>query len=278
MLDAGGGGMNTATSMAHQREALRQRQLLRVLWRDADSGVLQGQARAPGAHALREGVAAYRGNAAAVAERALAGTYPTVAELVGEESFAALARAFWSQHPPQRGDLCEWGAALPGFIDASPQLADEAYLADVARLEWRVHLATRANDAPSAAPALDALATTDPVRLRFALVPGSALLTSRWPVASIWLAHRRPPDDAERFADVRAAFAAQRGEHAFVWRDGLAVRTAALGDADARFVRALLSSAPLAAALDAAGADFAFDRWLANALVSRQLAAVHTLE
>ena len=50
------------------------------------------------------------------------------------------------------------------------------------------------------------------------------------------------------------------------------------GDEEAKLVRALLSSALLAAALDAAGPDFAFDRWLANALVSRQLAAVHTLE
>lgn len=270
--------MNSTASIAHQREALRQRQLLRVLWRDADSGVLQGHARAPGAHALRDGVAAYRGNAAAVAERALAGAFPTVAELVGDESFAALARDFWSQHPPQRGDLGEWGAALPDFVAASLQLADEAYLADVARLEWLVHRATRAADAPPAAPALDALATTDPARLRLALVPGSALLTSCWPVVAIWLAHRRPPDDAERFADVRAAFAAQRGEHALVWREGLAVRVAALAPPDAAFVRSLLSDTPLANALDAAGPDFAFDRWLANALRSRQLAAVHTLE
>lgn len=270
--------MSPAASIGYQRELLRQRQLLRVLWRDADSGVLQGHARAPGSHALRDGVAAYRGNAAAVAERALAGAFPTVAELVGEESFAALARDFWSQQPPQRGDLGEWGAALPDFVAASPQLADEAYLADVARLEWRVHQATRAADGPAAVPPLDALAATDPARLRLALAPGCALLASRWPVVAIWLAHRRPPDDAERFADVRAAFEAHRGEHAFVWRDGLAVRVAALADADARFVGALLASAPLAAALDAAGPDFAFDRWLAQALATRQLAAVHTLE
>jgi hypothetical protein len=259
------------------RELLRQRQLLRVLWRDADSGVLQGHARAPGRHALRDGVMAYRGNAGAVAERALAGAFPTVAELVGDESFGALARDFWSQQPPQRGDLGEWGAALPDFIAASPQLADEAYLADVARLEWLAHCATRAADGPPATPALGALATTDPARLRLALAP-SALLTSHWPVVAIWLAHRRPSDDPERFAGVRAAFEAHRGEHAFVWREGLAVRVAALADADARFVRALLASAPLAAALDAAGTDFAFDRWLGQALARRQLAAVLTLE
>lgn len=270
--------MSTAASIDHQRERLRQRQLLRVLWRDADSGVLQGQARAPGSHAMRDGVAAYRGNAAAVAERALAGAFPTVAELVGDESFGALARDFWSQQPPQHGDLGKWGAALPGFIAASPQLADEAYLADVARLEWLMHQATRAADGPPAAPALDALTTIDPAQLRLALVPGCALLASRWPIVAIWLAHRRPHDDPERFAAVRAAFEAHRGELAFVWRNGFAVRVAALAEADARFVHALLAPAPLACALDAAGPDFAFDRWLAQALATRQLAAVHTLE
>jgi hypothetical protein len=260
------------------RELLRQRQLLRVLWRDADSGVLQGHARAPGRHALRDGVMAYRGNAGALAERALAGAFPTVAELVGDESFGALARDFWSQQPPQRGDLGEWGTGLPDFVAASAQLADEPYLADVAHLDWLVHGASRAADGPPATPALGALAVTDPVQLRLALVPGSALLSSRWPIVAIWLAHRRPSDDPERFAGVRAAFEADRSEHAFVWREGLAVRVAALAEPDARFARALLGALPLAAALDAAGTDFAFDRWLAQALATRQLAAVLTLE
>ncbi len=261
-----------------QREALRQRQLLRVLWRDADAGALQGQARAPGAHALRDGVAAYRGNAGAVAERALAGAFPTVAELVGADNFGALARVFWSQQPPQRGDLGEWGAALADFIAASPQLADEAYLADVARLDWQVHRATRAADGPSDAPLLEALATTAPERVQLALVPGRALLASDWPVATIWLAHRRPAEDPQRFADVKAAFAAQCRETAFVWRDGLAVCVAALDPPAAAFVQALLARRSLAAALDAAGPDFTFDRWLANALRTRQLAAIRNLE
>lgn len=268
----------TVTAAERQREALRQQQLLRVLWRDVDSGVLQGHARAPGPHALRAGVAAYRGNAGAVAERALAGAFPALAELIGADSFAALARDVWRHHPPERGDLAEWGDALPGFVAASPQLAEEPFLPDVARLEWLVHRATRAADATADLPALDALATTDPARLRLDLAPGTALLSSAWPIAAIWLAHRRPPDAQDRFADVRAAFEARRGETALVWREGHAVRVAALDSAEAAFTRALLGQQPLAAALDAAGADFAFDRWLARALASRQLAAVHTLE
>lgn len=270
--------MRSATASERQREALRQQQLLRVLWRDVDSAVLQGQARAPGPHALRTGVAAYRGNAGVVAERALATAFPTLAEMVGVPSFAALARDVWHHHPPGRGDLAEWGDAVPGFVAASAQLAEEPFLADVAQLEWLVHRAARAADAAGDRPALDALASADPARLRLDLAPGTSLLASDWPIAAIWLAHRRPADAADRFAEVRAAFAARRGETALVWREGHAVRVAALDRADAAFTRALLGRQPLAAALDAAGADFAFDRWLARALASRQLAAVHTLE
>jgi Putative DNA-binding domain len=268
----------TTTDTAHRREALRQQLLLRVLWRDADSGVLQGHARPLGAHALKAGVAAYRGNAGAVAERALAGTFATLAELVGDDAAGALARDFWHHHPPARGDLAEWGDALPGFVAASPQLADEPYLADVAQLEWLVHRASRAADAPPAAPDLQALAGADPARLRLLLAPGTALVPSRWPVAAIWLAHRQPAHDDTRFSAVREAFASQRNETALVWRDGAQVRVAAVDPADAAFVQTLLDGQPLADALDAAGADFAFDRWLAGALASGLLAAFQLAE
>lgn len=270
--------MTTATDTAHRREALRQQLLLRVLWRDVDSGVLQGQARPVGTHGLKAGVAAYRGNAGAVAARALAATFPTLAELVGDDTTAALARDFWQHHPPTRGDLAEWGDALPGFVAASAQLTDEPYLADVARLEWQVHTASRAADAPDGGPDLQALAGADPARLRLRLASGTALVHSRWPVATIWLAHRQPADDPMRFAAVRAAFASGQGETALVWRDGPQVRVAAVPAPDATFVQALLDPVSLADALDAAGPSFAFDRWLADALASGLLAAIHTTE
>ena len=266
------------TDAAHRREALRQQLLLRVLWRDADSGVLQGHARPVGAHALRTGVTAYRGNAGAVAARALAGTFPTLAELVGDDTADALARDFWRHQPPARGDLAQWGDALPGFIAASAQLADEPFLADVARLEWQVHRASRAADAPDAVPDLQALADADPSKLMLTLAPGTALVSSPWPVAAIWLAHRRPAHDEARFADVRDAFAGDRAETALVWRDGPRVRVAAVAAPDAAFVRALLDPLPLSDALDAAGSGFAFDRWLADAFASRLLTGMNLQE
>ncbi len=255
---------------ALHKEALRQQMLLRTLWADARPGVVAGWLRDRPARAAR-GLQAYRANAGALAERALSAAYPTVAQLVGDESFAALARALWFEQPPQRGDIGTWGEGLAGFIAAAPQLADEPYLADTARLDWAVHSAEQAAER-GVATGLEQLAAADPALLRLRLAEGLALCRSAHPVASIWQAHRSAA--ADRFASVRQAFAAGRGENALVWRDGFKAAVRPLPEADACFVQALLDGQALAPALDAAGVDFGFDRWLVQALQLGWLQAV----
>ena len=257
---------------ALQREAQRQQLLLRALWRDVPADALHGWLREARDGASTAGLAAYRANAGAIAERALAGAFPTVAALVGDDSFAGLARDFWQQHPPARGDLGEWGAALPAFIAANAALASEPYLADSARLDWLVHQASRAADGPDAAPALDALAQHSPADLHLVLHPGCAVLASNYPVAAIWQAHQQAGED--RFAAVREAFAAARADAAFVRREGFAVRVDAVAAEAGAFTTAVLRGESLAAALEAAGEHFAFDRWLVQALQQRWLVAV----
>lgn len=256
------------------REALRQRLLLRAIQRDIRPGALQGWMR-DGAHFAR-GLAAYQANAGALAERALAAAFPTVAELVGAESFAALARAHWHGEPPVRGDIGCWGGALADFIARNAQLAAEPYLADVARLDWAVHESARAadDDAPSAD--LARLADTDPGALTLRLRAGTALVASPYPVVAIRHAHRTGDDtDAteQAFAAARAALAAGRGECALVARRGYAVQVRAVEPADARFIAALLDAQALADALTAAGAGFDFEAWFVAALRDGLVAA-----
>jgi hypothetical protein len=222
-------------------------------------------------------LSAYRANAGAGAERALATAFPTIAALVGEASFAALSRDFWQHHPPVRGDLGEWGDVLPAFIASKDSLATEPYLADSARLDWAVHRASRAADAPAAPLALDRLAIDDPATVRLVLSPGAALVESRWPVASIWQAHQRTED--HRFDAVREAFAAHRAEAAFVVRDGYAVQVHAVDRHDVAFTRCVLDHrGSLAHALDAADPAFDFARWLARAIRERWLTTLESLE
>jgi Putative DNA-binding domain len=254
-----------------QKEALRQQMLLRALWGDARPGVVSGWLRDAAPRATR-GLQAYGANAGALAERALGAAFPTVAQLVGAESFAGLARAFWRAEPPQRGDIAQWGAGLPAFIGAAAQLAEEPYLADVARLDWAVHVAEQSGDRGAAPAGVERLADTEPAQLRLHLAPGTALVSSTHPVATIWHAHRS--DAPDRFGPVRAAFAKGHGEHALVWRDGYRAQVTALSEPDGRFTQAVIDGQALDHALDRAGADFAFEPWLLAALQQGWLVAV----
>ena len=129
------------------------------------------------------GLQVYQANRAVLAERTLASTYPVVAQLIGQTSFEPLARHFWQQHPPQRGDMGQWGAQLPEFLEALPQLVDEPFLADVARLEWALHRAASAPDAVLDAPSFALLSDEAPVGLAFC--SGTYSMASAYPVVSI---------------------------------------------------------------------------------------------
>jgi Putative DNA-binding domain len=259
------------TAADQQREALRQQMLLRALLGDARPGVVEGWLRDTPAR-KRRGLQAYRANAGALAERALAAAYPTIRQLLGDESFAALARAHWLVQPPQRGDLATWGDGLPAFIGGSDQLADEPYLADVARLDWAVHQAEQAADDDAAASGLQQLSQADPASLRLRLRAGHAVLASAHPLHTVWTAHRS--EAADRFDPVRRAFAEQRAEAVRVRRQGPMAVVDAIDGPTAAFEAALLQGLSLGAAMTGAGEAFDFEAWFIDTLRRGGLAAV----
>jgi hypothetical protein len=263
-----------------KKEALRQQMLLRALLGDARPGVVGGWLQERPERLLR-GLQAYRANAGALAEKVLAAAFPTVVMLIGAAAAVGLARACWRASPPVRGDMAQWGEGVPAFIAADPQLASEPYLADVARLDWAVHQAEMAADVASPS-GLERLADSDPALLCLELAPGTTLVSSAHPIASIWQAHRPAPDGlatehgADRFAPVRAAFATGAGEHALVVRGGgewhAGVLT--LPAPEAAFTAAVLAGRCLADALDEAGAGFSFEPWLVDMFRHGRIAAV----
>jgi hypothetical protein len=253
-----------------EREAERQQALVRAL---ADPGL---DARTVGlaeqGDQAARGLDAYRTNAAAIAERALAAAFPTLVPLVGAADFGRLARRFRAEHPPTAGDLGEWGADFAAWLEAQPLLAEWPYLGDGARLDWAVHGCERAPDARFDAASLSWLERADPAELRIELAPGTTVLVSRWPVATILAAHRdRAPADLDT---ARAALAAGRGERVLVVREGWRAIVETLDPPTCAWTRSLLDGADLSAALGAAGEGFDVAGWLATALAGRRLQRV----
>ena len=222
--------------------------------------------REAGARAAR-GLEAYRANAEAVADRALAAAFATVQTMVGVDDFRHLAREFRHARPPQRGDMGEWGGEFPGWLAAHPGMSPWPYLGDCARLDLALHRNERAADAALDAASLALLGSGDPERLLLEWMPGVQLLCSPWPIATIHHAHQ--VDAAAQvlaFEGVRAALAEPRAESVLVARDGWRARVHRLDDGEARWTQSLQGGASLGSALAEAGAGFDFALWLGRAL------------
>ena len=248
------------------REARRQQALLAAIDDapcDADALALAGDATRRAA-----GLAAYRGNAAMVAERALAAVFPTVAAMLGAATFGRLARTFRRAHPPSCGDLGEWGDGFAEALEGNVALGEWPYVADGARLDLALHRCERAADAAFDGVSLGLLESEDPARLRLRLMPGSAVLASAWPIATIHAAHQGGDPD---FGAARAAIAARSGESVLVARDGWRGVVHRIDRPTFEWTRGLLDGASLAAALDAAPPGFDFGAWLADAVRLRWL-------
>ncbi|MBY0366577.1 MAG: putative DNA-binding domain-containing protein [Proteobacteria bacterium] len=204
----------------------------------------------PGLTGGARGLAAYRGNLQALSAQALAVPFGRLHEALGADEFAALAWSFWRAHPPERGDLAQWGGALEAFL--VERAGEDSGLPDLARLDWALHRAERAADAELDADSLARLGDCPAESLWLQLRPGVALL-------------------------------AQSNGPVLVWRQGWRGRWQALTAAEAAFTRAVLDDVNLADAIGAAqvkglsaAADFDFGAWLQAALQNAWLQGVRT--
>lgn len=191
----------------------------------------------------------YRNNVFAGLIKVLAGRFPVVRQLVGEDFFRAAARIFIERDPPRSPILLLWGESFADFLQGFEPARELAYLADVARLEWARHAACHAADAP----ALDArhLAAIDPQAIggmRLGLHPSLRLVRSPYPVVSIWERHQTQ--------DRMAPLALTQAESALVVRPHLQVLVHRIGPSTAAFVAGLQSGQTLAQAVEGAGEDF----------------------
>jgi hypothetical protein len=131
----------------------------------------------------------YRNTFVANATRALRLTYPAVHKLVGDDFFEAAAATFVAQHPPRSACFDHYGEPFAAFLADFPPAALLAYLADVARLEWAVSPAIRADDvAPLDLARLAVLSPEEQARVSFVPHPSVSLMSLATPADAIWRA------------------------------------------------------------------------------------------
>ena len=187
--------------------------------------------------------AVYRNTVAASLIEALAARFPVVQRLVGEDFFRAMARAYVAEEPPRSPLLFHYGKSFPDFIDGFASAAPLPYLADVARLEFARGLAYHAADAePLAAAAFAALDSGRLAEFKVRLHPSVFIVSSAYPIISIWTANQ-----AETVSPLR-----HRGrEAALIARPFLEVTTRRLAPGTDGFLMALKAGSTSGEAVEA---------------------------
>jgi uncharacterized protein (UPF0276 family) len=188
------------------------------------TGLFNAAESAPALAAFKGGAsehryALYRGNLVATWNKTLASAYPVITQLVGEEFFGGLSQEYGRAHPSASGDLNEFGSHFAAFLAGFPHTASLPYLSDMARLEWAMHRAHYAPDAPAMTSSdLSAIAPDQLEDCHLPLRPAFSVIASEWNVVPLWLAHQPggPPFPDEMAAASYGLIARPRWKTALV--------------------------------------------------------------
>ncbi len=130
----------------------------------------------------------YRNNFYISLSEILVDTFPVIQELVGDEFFAQLGKAYIKAQPPTAGSVTHFGQQLPSYIKQIPQTETLPYLGDVAHLEWEY--ARLGNQWPVAKTfpfeKLGTLNTSQWPQVIFKLSANAALLDSNFAILDIF--------------------------------------------------------------------------------------------
>ena len=135
----------------------------------------------------RERIGFYRNNVVSNFRETLRAVYPVIERLVGAPFFELASDRYMRVHPCASGDLNRYGEHFADYVETWPPARGLPYLADVARLEWRVEESFHAADHDSLR--LSDLAAVPSDRrelLTFELHPSCRLLVSAYPIHRIW--------------------------------------------------------------------------------------------
>lgn len=225
------------------------------------------------------GLKIYQNNLLATATRALSVSYPVIEKMLGQEAMGALARRLLETSRPDTGDWADWGADLKELLLTTSLIEEHPFLFDMARLEWFLHEAARAQEQPLVTDSLSLLADVPVEQLRLQLASSVHVLTSDYPVDILWKAHQEVDTlfglDANALA---SELQEQQGQkHLIVFQQHGIPRLQRISEEDYVWFCDLFEGRSLGELLDR-HPHFDFSRWLSTAVTHQwieQLVDIH---
>ncbi len=170
----------------------------------SDSGFLS-QLLTVGSLDVNKQLYIYRSNINGAHQKVLEQVYPACLNILGEDYFSQLCRAYRFQYPSTDSDLNNYGEYFSDFIvklfKLDNSLEGYEYLPDLACLEWHWHRSYYVKDNPLFD--FEKLVAVDPVlhdNLIFTLNDSFSLHASDFPVMEIWHANNKEPGSEQEFS------------------------------------------------------------------------------
>lgn len=195
---------------------------------------------------VKTGFPVYRNSVVRSAIEVLGDNYPAVRAMSGEGNFAALAKAYWTAHPPRDGVMARYGSGFADFIAAEAPPGMPKILPDIARLDRAWSEAHLAIDAVVLTPG--DIADQDPERLTdlmLRLHPSVRLPHASRALHGVW--------EAARFEGRMVKAGPETGETVLIGRPGHEVRHRPLETVEAALLSQLAARVPLGLAAERAG-------------------------
>ena len=146
----------------------------------------------------------YRSNINGAHQKVLAQIYPACLNILGEDYFNQLCRAYRFEYPSMDSDLNNYGEYFSVFIkeqfEIHSELKDFEYLAELAWLEWNWHASYYVkNDGKFNFDKLALIKVDDHSKLVLLLSDSFSLHSTQYPLLDIWEANKNSVDDEQIF-------------------------------------------------------------------------------
>lgn len=218
----------------------------------------------------KKGLEIYRRNLQANAVRALKISYPTVLKLVGDEVFVYAVEQLLTQDPPNTGDWGLWGEHFSKLLRYVSALQDFPYVADIARLDFALHLLGREKDVELDMSSMSLLGTCELDQLRVVLNPSIKILVSEFPISDIYSANHGLASEVELFLNqARQKLVAGSGQTVLLYRPQFKPLLRSVDTSEGAWLKLLQHGMSIGKALDTltdAKHDFSLETWLPLAI------------
>jgi len=200
---------------------------------------------------------------------ALRETFPAVAQILGDGSFAALADRYAKDVPADLRNLNLVGAAFPAALESDRVSDDLPFLPALAELEWAVDRCFHADLLAAFEPSVcSGWSLEEWERAKIGFQPGLALICAPWPLRELRETCQRERSEID--VDL-----VDRHDQVLIYRRGFEVVVESIGAAEAEAVESLQNRELLGdaiAKLAGSGAEPGsvvgfFSRWVSLGLV-----------